>query len=62
MTRARSRLVIFGDAGTLLRRSQWEGPLEDLDEEAAARERKLISRLVHCLENWGPHPQAAPRR
>jgi hypothetical protein len=50
LTRARSQLVLFGDLGTLVRRSQWEGPLEHLDEEAAARERQLISRLVHGLQ------------
>ena len=50
LTRARSQLVLFGDPGTLWRRSQWEGPLEHLDEEAAAHERQLISRLVQCLQ------------
>jgi hypothetical protein len=51
MTRARSRLIVFGDPGTLVRRSQWEGPLDHLDEIAAARERQLITRLVHCLQS-----------
>jgi hypothetical protein len=62
MTRARSKLIIFGDPGTLLRRSQWEGPLEDLNEEAANRERQLISRLAHCLQGQGPQPQATSGR
>src|SRR5262249_7587931 len=31
MTRARSKLIVFGDLGTLLRRSEWQGPLEHLD-------------------------------
>jgi uncharacterized coiled-coil DUF342 family protein len=59
MTRARSRLVIFGDPGTLLRRSQWEGSLEHLDEEAAARERHLITRLIRALPGCGADHQAA---
>jgi superfamily I DNA and/or RNA helicase len=62
MTRARSRLIIFGDPGTLVRRSQWDGPLEHLDENAAARERQLITRLVHYLEGCGCHLQAAYSR
>jgi hypothetical protein len=46
MTRARSRLILFGDPGTLLRRSQWEGPLDHLDQLSAARERDLIAQIV----------------
>ncbi len=57
-TRAREKLIIFGDPGTLVRRSQWEGPLEHLDEVAAARERELMTHLVHYLQGQGPHPQA----
>jgi hypothetical protein len=62
MTRARSRLIVFGDPGTLVRRSQWEGPLEHLHEDDAARERQLIARLVHSLQDGGCQPQAAPVR
>ena len=62
MTRARSKLIVFGDPGTLVRRSQWDGPLDHLDEDAAARERQLIGRLVHCLQSCGPDLQAAPLR
>ena len=50
LTRARHRLVIFGDAGTLARRGQWEGPLEHLDGTAAGRERHLIAHLVTLLD------------
>ncbi|OAI41610.1 hypothetical protein AYO40_02845 [Planctomycetaceae bacterium SCGC AG-212-D15] len=53
LTRARTRLVLFGDSGTLIRRSQWEGPLDHLDEAAAARERAIIARLVRYLEGQG---------
>jgi hypothetical protein len=56
LTRARSKLLVFGDPGTLMRRSQWEGPLDHLDEAAAARERELVVQLVHYLQGQGPHP------
>jgi superfamily I DNA and/or RNA helicase len=62
MTRARSKVILFGDPGTLVRRSQWDGPLEHLDENAAARERQLITRLVQYLEGCGCHVQAAHSR
>jgi hypothetical protein len=51
LTRAREKLIIFGDAGTLLRRSQWDGPLEHLDQAAAREERQLISRWVRYLDD-----------
>ncbi len=53
LTRARSRLVVFGDAGTLARRGQWEGALDHLDEAAAAREGLLAERLVRYLQGGG---------
>ncbi|GIW81170.1 MAG: hypothetical protein KatS3mg105_2977 [Gemmatales bacterium] len=55
LTRARSRLILFGDPATLVRRSQWQGPLDHLDETAALTERQLISHLVRYLEGAGPH-------
>jgi hypothetical protein len=58
MTRAKQRLMIFGDPGTLVRRSQWEGPIDQLDEGFAARERQLITRLVRYLQGHGDHPGA----
>lgn len=62
MTRARSRLIIFGDPGTLMRRSQWDGPLEHLDEHAAAYERQLISGLVHYLPGGDSSLGTVPSR
>jgi hypothetical protein len=53
LTRARHRLLVFGDPGTLARRGQWEGPVDHLDEEAAARERELIAQLVRYLQGLG---------
>jgi hypothetical protein len=55
LTRARTRLIVFGDPGTLARRSQWEGPLDHLDETAAGRERKLIAQLLCYLQGQGRH-------
>jgi hypothetical protein len=55
LTRARHRLILIGDAGTLLRRSQWEGPLDHLDEPSATRERELITHLITYLQG-----QASP--
>jgi hypothetical protein len=58
LTRARERLILAGDPGSLVRRSQWSGPLEHLDEAAAAREREFVTRLVQYLEGRGAHPAA----
>jgi hypothetical protein len=58
LTRASSALILFGDPGTLARRSQWNGPLDHLDESAAQRESSLIGQLVQYLQGHGPHPQA----
>jgi hypothetical protein len=57
LTRARQRLILLGDPGTLARRAQWEGPLDHLDEAAADRERQLIVRLLRYLHGQGCHPQ-----
>lgn len=46
---ASQRLILFADTGTLVRRSQWSGPLDHLDELAARQERFLINRLVQEL-------------
>jgi superfamily I DNA and/or RNA helicase len=56
LTRARSRLLVFGDQGTLARRTEWDGPVDHLDERSADRERKLLARLVR------PQPSAPPTR
>lgn len=58
MTRARSRLILFGDPGTLVRRSRWQGGLEQLDQAAAAREGQLAGDLVRYLQGQGRHSQA----
>ncbi len=53
LTRAASRLILFGDPGTLARRSQWPGAVDHLDETTANRERRLIARLVQALQGSG---------
>lgn len=58
LTRARSRLILLGDPGTLARRCQWDGPVEHLDADSAARERALIGRLLRYVQGQGPHQQA----
>ncbi|MBY0524675.1 MAG: AAA family ATPase [Gemmataceae bacterium] len=57
LTRARAKLILFGDAGTLARRAQWEGTVDHLDEKNAARERELVGHLVRFL-----HGDCAPTR
>jgi hypothetical protein len=58
LTRARSRLVLLGDAGTLVRRGQWTNPLDHLDAAASAREHAIVARLVDYLQGRGAHPHA----
>jgi hypothetical protein len=58
LTRARRRLVIFGDAGTLARRGQWAGPVDHLDETAAGRERDIVCRLLDYVHGHGSHREA----
>ncbi len=58
LTRAASGLVLFGDPGTLTRRSQWHGALDHLDETAAQREGSLVRRIVQYLHGQGRHPAA----
>jgi hypothetical protein len=58
LTRARRRLVVFGDAGTLARRGQWAGPVDHLDGAAAGRERDIVVRLLEYIYGRGPHREA----
>jgi hypothetical protein len=53
LTRARQRLVLVGDPGTLARRAHWDGPLDHLDADAAARERGWVAALVRLLQGNG---------
>ena len=58
LTRATAGLILFGDPGTLARRSQWRGALDHLDESAAQQEGSVVAQLVHYLQGQGPHPAA----
>jgi hypothetical protein len=55
-TRARRRLLLVGDPGTLARRSQWDGPLDHLSAAESAREKGWVVPLVNYLQGHGPHP------
>jgi hypothetical protein len=56
LTRAASRVILFGDPGTMARRCQWNGAVDHLDEAASERERGLIARLMAYLHGHGTHP------
>jgi hypothetical protein len=58
LTRAASRVILFGDPGTMARRCQWNGAVDHLDETAGERERGLITRLMAYIHGHGPHPSA----
>jgi hypothetical protein len=50
LTCGRKQIIIFGDPGNLVRRTQWHGGLDELNEVAANRERELATRLVRYLQ------------
>lgn len=52
-SRARCRLTIVGDPGTLVRRSQYQGPVDHLNERASAVECAWVTRLVQYLNGNG---------
>lgn len=56
MTRAARRIFLVGDPGTLIRRCQWDGPLDHLGDEAARRERDFFVRLLGYLQGHGRYP------
>jgi hypothetical protein len=58
LTRATFGLVLFGDPGTLARRSQWHNAVDHLDDTAAQQEAALAAQLVQYLQGHGPHPSA----
>lgn len=46
LTRPAARLVVFGDPGTMSRRSQWFGALDHLDETTGPQEQALLAQLL----------------
>jgi hypothetical protein len=59
LTRPAARLVLFGDLGTLTRRSQWFGSLDHLDETTGPMEQALIGQLLASC--WGTEQEAPVR-
>jgi hypothetical protein len=49
LTQCATRLVLFGDPGTMLRRSQWHGGLDHLDEIVGPIEQALVGQLLGQL-------------
>jgi hypothetical protein len=52
LTRACTRLFIFGDPGSLGKRANWSGPLDHLDAHSAHQEQLRLTRL---LAHWQHH-------
>jgi hypothetical protein len=59
LTRPVARLVVFGDPGTLARRSQWHGALDHLDESAGRLEQALITTLAELAGAGAARAQPA---
>src|ERR1043166_9709927 len=53
LTRPRRRLLVFGDPGTLCKRTSWHGPLEHLDAHSAQQELVRLSCFLACLRQQG---------
>ncbi len=50
LTRPRQRLLVFGDLGTLVKRTNWQGPLDHLDAPDAHVEALRVGRLLRHLQ------------
>jgi hypothetical protein len=55
LTRARHRLVLFADPGTIWRRTQWSGAVEHQDEKKSTGERDFLMRMLPYLQGQGHH-------
>ena len=55
LTRPAGRLMVFGDPGTMSRRSQWFGALDHQDETIGPVEQALVGELLAAL----PEPESA---
>jgi hypothetical protein len=58
LPRARRRVILVGDPGTLARRARWEGACDDFDDTAAERERHFVQWLLNHLQGRGPRAAA----
>jgi hypothetical protein len=63
LTRPAARLVLFGDPGTMMRRSQWHGGLDHLDDVTGPQEQALVTHLLGRLQGIVASPaQEVPAR
>jgi hypothetical protein len=53
LTRARGGLFVFGDPGSLCKRTNWHGPLDHLDAQSAHQELLRLARLLAYLQKQG---------
>lgn len=53
LTRACGRLFVFGDPGSLGKRTNWHGPLDHFDAQSAHQELLRLSRLLAFLQKQG---------
>jgi hypothetical protein len=58
LTRARRKLCVFGDLGSLVKRTHWQGPLDHFPAPAAQLEWQRLSRFVHYLQGVLTPPKA----
>lgn len=59
LTRARTRLYIFGDPGSLCKRANWHGPLDHLDADSSHQEQVRLARLLGYLQHHFTAPAQA---
>jgi superfamily I DNA and/or RNA helicase len=59
LSRARDKMFVYGDAGALARRAQWEGTVEQLDALQANQEHDLVKTLLAAFQNM-PNSRTAP--
>jgi hypothetical protein len=60
LSRARGRVVLFADPGTMARRSQWHGALDHLDETSGPIEQALMTQLLERLLHEQQQQQEVP--
>jgi hypothetical protein len=53
LTRPRSGLIVFGDPGSMCKRTTWDGPLDHLDASSAQQELLRLTSLVAYLQKHG---------
>ena len=51
LTRGRQRVLVFGDLGSLVKRTQWQGPLDHLPATEAHLEGMRLGRLLRHVQS-----------